>query len=94
MSKSLEKNTDFTGDFEFMRHQRYPIDFKDACLLNQPHPCNNALLTLLVRHIRPQDVHYQWWTLINTLYGASVQAGRTLTMNGPVSDIQIRASLA
>ncbi|MGB3315212.1 MAG: hypothetical protein WBB85_12430, partial [Albidovulum sp.] len=37
------------------------------------------LLTLLARHSRPQDVHYQWWTLINTLYGPSEQSGRTLT---------------
>ena len=27
---------------EFMRHQRYPIHYKAACLLNNPHPCNNA----------------------------------------------------
>ena len=35
---------------EFMRHQRHPVDYKAACLLNKPHPCNNAVSSLFLRH--------------------------------------------
>ncbi|WP_232295635.1 hypothetical protein, partial [Pseudorhodobacter aquimaris] len=63
-----------------------PRDLRDRYPRRAGLPADRHLLLirpeplLLTRHICTQDVHYQRGTLINTLYDASVKAGRTLTV--------------
>nr|WP_157056409.1 hypothetical protein [Pseudorhodobacter aquimaris] len=73
-----------------------PRDLRDRYPRRAGLPADRHLLLirpeplLLTRHICTQDVHYQRGTLINTLYDASVKAGRTLTVQVCVTEEHIK----